>query len=50
MKKTMNKFQTLEEKLGELIKDSLRKFGVYKLAYFRNMQYDIERNANVKLT
>lgn len=49
MKKTMNQFQVLEEKLGEIVKDSLRKYGVYQLAYIRNMQYDVEKKANVKL-
>ena len=48
MKKTMNDFQKLEENLGEIIKDSLRKYLVYQVSYIRNMQYDIERKANVK--
>jgi hypothetical protein len=47
MKKTMNSFQELEEILGLNIKDSLRKYMVYQIAYIRNMQYDIERKANV---
>jgi len=47
MKKTMNDFQNLEEKCGEIIKDTLRKYLVYQVAYIRNMQYDIEKKANV---
>ena len=47
MKKTMNEFQKLEENLGEILKDSLRKYIVYQVAYTRNIQYDIERKANV---
>ena len=47
MKKTMNEFQTLEEKCCEIIKDTLRKYVVYQVAYIRNMQYDIEKKANV---
>ncbi len=47
MKKTLNNFQELEENLGLIIKDSLRKYMVYQIAYIRNMQYDIERKANV---
>ncbi len=49
MKRTMNDFQNLEEKLCEMIKDSLRKYVVYQVAYIRNLQYDIEKKANVTI-
>lgn len=47
MKKTLNEFQNLEEKCCEMIKDTLRKYIVYQVAYIRNLQYDIEKKANV---
>lgn len=47
MKKTMNEFQNLEEKCCEFVKDTLRKYIVYQVAYIRNLQYDIEKKANV---
>lgn len=47
MKKTLNEFQNLEEKCCEMIKDTLRKYVVYQVAYIRNLQYDIEKKANV---
>lgn len=39
--------QEMEEEIGELIKDSLRKYVVFQVSYLRNMQYDIERKAKV---
>jgi hypothetical protein len=47
MKKVLNQFQSLEEKLIDNIKDALRKYVIYQVALVRNMQYDIEKKANV---
>ena len=47
MKKILNEFQKLEEKLIENSKDSLRKYVIYQVALVRNLQYDIEKKANV---
>ena len=47
MKKVLNLFQSLEEKLIETIKDSLRKYVIYQVALVRNMQYDIEKKASI---
>lgn len=47
MKRTLNEFQSMEEKLIECIKDSLRKYVIYQVALVRTMQYDVERKAGV---
>jgi hypothetical protein len=47
MKRILNEFQGLEEKLIESIKDSLRKYVIYQVALIRNFQYDIEKKATV---
>ena len=39
-KNYLNNFQYMEEHIGEYIKDSLRKFLLYKMALIRNFQYD----------
>ena len=39
-KNYLNNMQYLEEHIGECIKDSLRKFVMYKMALIRNLQYD----------
>ena len=49
MKRMLNEFQSMEEKLIELIKDSLRKYVIYQVALIRNLQYDIEKKANVSI-
>ena len=36
----LNNMQYMEEHIGEYIKDSLRKFILYKMALIRNLQYD----------
>jgi septal ring factor EnvC (AmiA/AmiB activator) len=46
MKKSLNEFQNMEEKLVEMTKDSLRKYVIYQVALIRNLQYDIERKAS----
>ena len=46
-KKNLNEIQELEEELGEIIKDSLRKFIIFQVAYLRNMQYDVDKKAKV---
>jgi hypothetical protein len=35
----------MEEKLGECVKDSLRKFILYLMAFIRNLQYDSENTS-----
>ena len=47
MKRMLNEFQSMEEKLIETIKDSLRKYVIYQVALVRTMQYDVERKASV---
>ena len=44
-KKNLYEIQELEEELGETIKDSLRKFIIFQVAYLRNMQYDVDKKA-----
>jgi len=41
-KNYLNNMQYMEEYIGESIKDSLRKFILYKMALVRNFQYDSE--------
>ena len=43
----MNGIQDLEEELGNNIKDSLRKYVIFQVAFLRNMQYDIEKKAKL---
>jgi hypothetical protein len=47
MKRILNDFQFLEEKLIEEVKDSLRKYVIYQVALVRNQQYDIEKKASI---
>lgn len=47
MKKMLNEFQSMEEKVIDTIKDALRKYVIYQVAFIRNMQYDIEKKAGV---
>jgi hypothetical protein len=49
MKRILNEYQALEEKLIENIKNSLRKYVIYQVALIRNCQYDIEKKASVNL-
>ena len=46
-KRNLNQIQDLEEELGEYIKDSLRKFIIFQVAYLRNMQYDVDKKAKI---
>lgn len=46
-KSYLNECQEMEEEIGILIKDSLRKYVVFQVSYLRNMQYDIEKKAKV---
>ena len=46
-KKCLNQIQELEEELGSFIKDSLRKYLIFQVAYLRNMQYDVEKKAKL---
>ena len=41
----LNSVQYMEEKLGECVKDSLRKFILYLMAFIRNLQYDSENTS-----
>lgn len=47
MKRILNEFQSLEEKLIDNVKDGLRKYVIYQVALVRNLQYDIEKKASV---
>ena len=46
-KRNLNEIQEIEEELGECIKDSLRKFIIFQVAYLRNMQYDVDKKAKI---
>lgn len=46
-KKNLNEIQTMEEEIGETIKDSLRKYIVFQVSYIRNFQYDIDKKAKI---
>jgi hypothetical protein len=46
-KKNLNEIQTMEEEIGENIKDSLRKYIVFQVSYIRNFQYDIDKKAKI---
>ena len=46
-KRNLNQIQDLEEEIGEYIKDSLRKFIIFQVAYLRNMQYDVDKKAKI---
>ena len=46
-KRNLNEIQDIEEELGECIKDSLRKFIIFQVAYLRNMQYDVDKKAKI---
>ena len=46
-KKNLNQIQSMEEELGEKIKDSLRKYIVFQVSYIRNFQYDIDKKAKI---
>ena len=46
-KKNLNQFQTLEEELGKNLKDSLRKFVIFKISYLRNLQYDLDKKTKL---
>ena len=46
-KRNLNQIQELEEELGEVIKDSLRKFIIFQVAYLRNMQYDVDKKVKI---
>ena len=46
-KKNLNQFQSLEEELGLNIKDSLRKYVIFKISYLRNVQYDLDKKAKI---
>ena len=46
-KRNLNEIQTLEEELGENLKDCLRKYVIFKISYLRNLQYDIDKKAKI---
>ena len=46
-KRNLNEIQTLEELLGENLKDCLRKYVIFKMSYLRNLQYDIDKKAKI---
>jgi len=46
-KKNLNEFQSIEEELGLNIKDSLRKYVIFKISYLRNLQYDLDKKSKI---
>ena len=46
-KRNLNGIQSLEEELGDNIKDCLRKYVIFKISYLRNLQYDIDKKAKI---
>ena len=46
-KKNLNQFQQIEEELGINIKDSLRKYVIFKISYLRNLQYDLDKKTKL---
>jgi hypothetical protein len=46
-KKNLNQIQSMEEEIGENLKDSLRKYIVFQVSYIRNFQYDIDKKAKI---
>ena len=46
-KKNLNQFQSLEEELGLNLKDSLRKYVIFKISYLRNLQYDLDKKVKL---
>lgn len=48
-KRILQEFQTLEEKYIEFVKDLMRKYVVYQVSNVRNLQYDIDKKAKVRI-
>ena len=46
-KKNLNQFQKIEEELGLNLKDSLRKYVIFKISYLRNLQYDLDKKTKL---
>ena len=46
-KKNLNQFQKIEEDMGINIKDSLRKYVIFKISYLRNLQYDLDKKTKL---
>ena len=46
-KKNLNQFQKTEEEMGLNIKDSLRKYVIFKISYLRNLQYDLDKKTKL---
>ena len=46
-KRNLNEIQNLEELLANNMKDCLRKYVIFKISYLRNLQYDIDKKANI---
>ena len=46
-KRNLNEIQNLEEELGDNLKDSLRKYIIFKMSYLRNLQYDTDKKAKI---
>ena len=46
-KKNLNQFQSFEEELGINLKDSLRKYVIFKISYLRNLQYDLDKKTKL---
>ena len=46
-KKNLDLFQNNEEELGLNLKDSLRKYVIFKISYLRNLQYDLDKKSKL---
>ena len=46
-KKNLNQIQSFEEELGINLKDSLRKYVIFKISYLRNLQYDLDKKTKL---
>ena len=46
-KKNLNELQNMEEEIGIIIKDSLRKYIIYQISYIKNFQYDMNKKAKI---
>ena len=47
LKKLLNEFEKIEKNYNEVVKDSLRKYNIYYLAFIRNLEFDLEKQRKV---
>ena len=46
-KRNLDQIQSLDEEMGINLKDSLRKFVIFKISYLRNLQYDLDQKTKL---